>query len=187
MTVKQQQNLLGYLDFYQGSVDGIHGEKTEEAVSAFQRAFGGIVVDGICGPETEKALKHAVAYGLPDRKQAEEEFWKEIVYFTRREFACKCGRFCDGYPAQMREEVVRSVEQVRRFFGAPATVSSGLRCARHNADVGGVSNSRHLEGKAVDFCVHGQSAAKVLAYVQTLPQIRYAYAIDGSFIHMDVL
>lgn len=186
MTVKQQQNLLGYLGFYQGIVDGIYGAGTYEAVRSFQSAFGGIEVDGICGPETQKALKHSVAYGLPERKRVEEAFWNDIVYFTRQEFACKCGKYCNGYPAQIQETVVRAAEQARMFFDAPATVSSGLRCTRHNADVGGISNSRHLDGKAVDLCIQGQSATAVLAYVQTLPQIRYAYAIDGSFVHMDV-
>jgi uncharacterized protein YcbK (DUF882 family) len=53
--------------------------------------------------------------------------------------------------------------------------------------VGGVSNSRHLEGKAMDFSIRGKTSAQVLAYVQKQPEIRYAYAIDGSYVHMDIL
>jgi hypothetical protein len=38
----------------------------------------------------------------------------------------------------------------------------------------------------MDFCVRGKTAAQVLAYVQKQPEIRYAYAINGSYVHMDV-
>lgn len=184
MTVQQQQNLLAYLGYYSGEIDGICGTATRDAILAFQRGFGGIAADGICGTQTEKALRHTVAYGLPERKEA--DFWQEIRYFTSREFACKCGRYCDGYPAQMEETVVRAAEKLRSHFGVPVTVSSGLRCKTHNANVGGVTNSRHLLGKAVDLRGEGIPGAELLAYVKTLPGIRYAYAIDESHIHMDV-
>jgi uncharacterized protein YcbK (DUF882 family) len=86
----------------------------------------------------------------------------------------------------MNETLIRVADRVREHFGKPITVSSGRRCANHNARVGGVANSRHLSGKAMDFCVSGKSASQVLEYVQKQPEIRYAYAIDDSYVHMDV-
>lgn len=83
------------------------------------------------------------------------------------------------------EKLVRLAERVRTAFDAPVLISSGVRCPAHNAAVGGVKNSRHLLGKAMDFRVKNVSGEKLLAYVRTLP-IRYAYRIDGSFVHMDV-
>ncbi|MGN1015725.1 MAG: D-Ala-D-Ala carboxypeptidase family metallohydrolase, partial [Faecousia sp.] len=70
-------------------------------------------------------------------------------------------------------------------FASPALPSSGVRCAEHNRKVGGVWNSYHLAGKALDFRIQGRTAAEVLAYVQTLP-INFAYAIDERYVHMDV-
>lgn len=65
--------------------------------------------------------------------------------------------------------------------------SSTVRCAAHNAELkGSVPNSRHLSGKAMDYCIQGWSSAKTLALVQQQPDVRYAYAIDDSFVHMDV-
>ena len=87
----------------------------------------------------------------------------------------------------MQEKVVKAADKVREHFGNPTTVSSGIRCTQHNAAVGGVSNSRHLQGKAIDFSVSGFSASQVLPYVQSLPEIRYAYAINSNYIHMDIL
>lgn len=200
MTIRQIQLLLDYLGYDPGTIDGADGAKTRAAVKAFQRDFGGLTVDGIAGTATEKALRHAVAYGMPEKKQgaaAEDPsaaadkagtFWDDIKHFKRSEFKCKCGgKYCSGYPVEMQEKVVKAADKVREHFGKPMTVSSGIRCTRHNAAVNGVSNSRHLQGKAIDFCVSGFSAPMVLAYVQSLPEIRYAYAIDSNFVHMDIL
>ena len=197
MTIKQRQHLLAYLGYYVGAIDGKFGSGSKEACKAFQRDFfqDESKVDGICGTETEKALTHAVAYGMPAKKvevttkeettkEATGTFWDDIKYFRKSEFACKCG--CGV--SEMNETLIRVADRTREHFGSPMRVSSGRRCATHNARVGGVSNSRHVSnpGKAMDFCVTGKTSAQVLAYVQKQPEIRYAYAIDGSYVHMDV-
>lgn len=190
MTIKQKQCLLYYLGYYVGEIDGDWGTLSKTATKAFQKEFG-ITVDGIAGAETEKALTHAVAYGMPAKKETtiitSADWWDEIKYFKKEEFACKCGgKYCNGYPADMNKKVVKVADRVRKHFGAVATVSSGLRCSQHNANSGGVSNSRHMKGKAIDFCIAGKTAAQVLAYVQKQPEIRYAYAITDKYVHMDV-
>lgn len=180
MTSKQKQCLLFYLGYYVGEVDGDWGQLSKTATKAFQKDFG-LKADGVCGTETEKALKHAVCYGMPAKKES-GDFWDGIKYFQKSEFACKCGCGADS----MEEKLVKTADKVRAYFGKPITVSSGRRCAKHNAKVGGVSNSRHLSGKAMDFCVSGIPALLVLPYVQKQPEIRYAYAIDNNFVHMDI-
>ena len=189
MTVKQIQNLLQYLDYYNGIPDGDFGPLTREAVTDFQRAFG-LKVDGDPGPETQKALTHAVAYGMPTREEPEPtaDWWDEIEFFDREEFKCKCGgQYCDGYPAEPQEKMVRIADAARKHFGAPATVSSGVRCPLRNAELpGSAPNSLHLRGKAMDFCIRGVSAAQLLEYVKSLPEVHEAYAIDASYVHMGV-
>lgn len=44
------------------------------------------------------------------------------------------------------------LDPARRVFGGPVSVSSGYRCPKHNAEVGGVSGSQHLKGEAADIC-----------------------------------
>ena len=190
MTTKQKQALLFYLGYYVGAIDGDWGTLSKTACKAFQKDFGGIAVDGKCGPETEKALKHAVSFGFLKREETVKptsgDFWDDIKYFKKTEFACKCGKHCNGYPTDMKEDVVKVADRARGHFGAAATVSSGLRCSQHNSAVGGVSNSRHKQGKAVDFSIKGVSGSALLAYVQKQPEIRYAYIIDGNWVHMDI-
>jgi hypothetical protein len=181
MTNKQKQHLLAYLGYYVGNIDGNWGQLSKVACRSFQQDFGGIAVDGICGVETEKALQHAVAYGI-----AKKNYWDGIKYFNRSEFACKCGKYCNGYPVEMDEQLIKIADIVRDHFGNAITVTSGIRCETHNKNVGGVANSRHLSGKAMDFRVSGIPSSIVLPYVQGLSGIRYAYAIDSNHVHMDV-
>lgn len=49
--VRQIQQKLRSLGYYGGSVDGIYGTQTQNAVRSFQRSVG-ITVDGIAGPQT---------------------------------------------------------------------------------------------------------------------------------------
>ena len=56
--VRFVQSILKELGYYKYKSDSYFGQRTEEAVMAFQRAEG-ILVDGIVGPETLQALQQA--------------------------------------------------------------------------------------------------------------------------------
>ncbi|MBR7132400.1 MAG: spore cortex-lytic enzyme [Clostridia bacterium] len=53
--VRDIQTVLQQKGYYSGSIDGIFGTKTKNAVIAFQRD-NGLTADGIAGPKTLKAL-----------------------------------------------------------------------------------------------------------------------------------
>lgn len=194
MTVLQRQALLFYLGYYTGALDGDWGKDSRVGCKEFQRSES-IPADGLGGPVTDGKLLEAVAAGrmkqaAPEQKQTAEcpDWWKEIRYFRRDEpgIFCPCGR-CGGYPVEPSETLMRTADRVRTLAGAPATVSSTVRCAAHNAELSGSApNSRHLQGRAMDFSVRGWSSARLLALVKQQPEVHYAYAIDGSFVHMDV-
>lgn len=164
MTVKQTQHLLSYLGYDPGACDGIDGVNTQSAVKAFQTDYG-LTPDGITGAATQKMLIGAIAGTAVKVKKPEcsttpktGTFWGDIKYFTREEFRCQCGgKYCNGFPAEMAEETVRMANEIRRRAGVPLNVNSGVRCKRHNADpnVGGVWNSLHLTGQAIDLAPIG--------------------------------
>lgn len=186
LTNKQKQHLLAYLGYYDGKVDGIWGSISESATIRFQKDYD-LDPDGIVGKLTEEKLCEVVGSGIDSPKQKETVvLWENIKYFKKEEFACKCGLHCDGFPVEPKSKLVTVADRVREHFGNPAIVSSGVRCEQHNSNVGGVANSRHMAGKAMDFCVIGETAKEVLAYAQAQPEIRYAYAIDQNYIHMDI-
>lgn len=161
-------------------VDGLAGNNTKTVTVTWQKK-NGLDADGIAGPKTRAKIQEVL--------EAEEgdSWWDNIKYFDKSEFKCKCGgRYCNGYPAEPKKKLIQTADRVRTYFGASATISSGVRCETHNKNVGGVSGSRHRLGKAMDFCVSGKSAAEVLAYVKKQPEVRYAYAIDSRYVHMDI-
>ena len=206
MTLEQNQCLLRYLGYYTGDIDGIYGPQTKAAVERFQEDFEGISVDGICGEQTEKAMKHAVAYGIEKEYDSTDctnvqnnntddsthnntgTFWDEIEYFTRDEFKCKCGgKYCNGYPSEPDERMVRIAYQLRKNLGVPITIVSGLRCKTWNAIQNGHAQSQHMYGEAADIYARGVSQSRVEAELDKIGGVRYHYAIAGSNnVHFDV-
>lgn len=76
-----------------------------------------------------------------------------MEYFNFSEFACRCcGRFPPGVRGNIEALVDNVLDPARRVFGGPVSVSSGYRCPKHNAEVGGVGGSQHLKGEAADIC-----------------------------------
>lgn len=192
MTPEQKQCLLRYLGYYAGAIDGIWGEKSQLATIDFQRAYmEPAAVDGIFGDATEKWILEVIASGEKPKESVKVDtapgFWKDIRYFTRAEFKCKCGgQFCDGYPAEMQESVVRIADAAREHFGRPAHVISGLRCRQWNAHEGGVENSQHMYGEAIDLRIEGVSAETLRQFVSAQPGYRYSYCINSTNVHFDI-
>lgn len=191
MTLKQKQALLAYLGYYDGPLDGLWGEKSQMAVIDFQRSYmAQIDVDGIFGEATEKRILEVIASGeepVDDKMSTTADWWKDIRYFTRAEFKCKCGgKFCDGYPAEMQEAVVKIADAAREHFGKPAHVISGLRCERWNAHEGGVANSQHMYGEAIDLRIDGVDSETLRRFVVSCPGHRYSYCINSTNVHFDI-
>lgn len=172
--IKQIQEVVS------SDVDGLAGPDTKNKTASWQM-HNNLTNNGIAGPKTRAKIKESI------EKEEGDSWWDSIKYFTKSEFRCKCGgKYCNGYPVEPKKLLIQTADRVRAHFGAPAIVSSGVRCETHNANVGGVSGSRHKLGKAMDFCVKGKSSKELLAYVKKQPEIRYAYAIDSMYVHMDI-
>ena len=179
MTIKQRQHLLAYLGYYVGQVDGDWGSLSKTSCTAFQKDRE-ITADGYGGPETDKALKYAVENDLFKSEPVVDEdtnvptttgtFWDDSEFFDREEFRCQCkGKYCNGFPVEPEEELVRVCNEIRRRLGVPVSIvdagGSGVRCPQHNASpaVGGVANSNHLYGKAAD--LHSSKSPAEMARV----------------------
>lgn len=155
------------------------------ATAKYQEAMG-LTVSGIADSKTRSTIQN-IAAPAPQKTPSKGDWWDDIEFFSREEFKCKCGgRYCNGYPAEMQEAVVRIADNARKHFGARATVISGLRCRQHNANEGGVSNSQHMYGEAIDLRIDGVSADRLLAFVNQQPNKRYAYKINATNVHFDI-
>lgn len=161
MTVRNKQLILCCFDLMElKDVDGIWGRQSMNATRKLQHGLG-IWEDGNFGWETLEAALKRLFSGEPLDQEEEViapstgTFWDKSEYFVREEFRCQCGgKYCDGFPVEPEEELVRVCNAIRRELGVPVTIvdsgGSGVRCSQHNAAVGGVANSNHLYGKAAD-------------------------------------
>lgn len=190
------QNLLQFLGYYNGSIDGIWGKQSIAATRQFQADYG-LANDDNFGAETQRQIRMVIgSYNdhvpIHPESQTQETigalFWDEIKYFDPAEFKCKCGgKFCNGYPHVIQPLLVQICDRARRWSGHPIEVISGLRCEIHNRNENGVHNSQHMFGEAADLYFHGVTPSAALTWLQSQPDVRYAYQIKGcSNIHFDI-
>ncbi|MBR5125235.1 MAG: peptidoglycan-binding protein [Oscillospiraceae bacterium] len=189
MTVRQKQLMLCWFGFLEPQdVDGVLGPYTEAAIRKMQEYLN-LTADGIWGDQTDTTVREYIFSGadLPVEPGKTGTFWDHIRYWSREEFRCQCGgKYCNGFPAEPDRTLVELVDDIRHELGAVAHRSSGLRCEIHNRNEGGVWNSRHLSGKALDFFVEGVSGQRLLETLQKDPRCAYAYIISGQYVHVDV-
>lgn len=116
-----------------------------------------------------------------------DENIKDFKNFKLSEIKCKCGgKYCNGFPTGFSYELLRQLQDIRNHFKKAVIITSALRCEQHNKNVGGVSNSKHKLGKAVDFYVKGVSYSKLKSYVSKMPYKHYYYNVSGSVMHYDI-
>lgn len=200
MTIKQKQCILNFLGYDTGGVDGIWGPKSRNATEQAQEDLG-IPADGVWGPQTETAVLEAVYTYDTDASVSEsgteetgdtelDRLFEGIRYWKPEEFRCRCGEYhapyCDGFPVLPDRTLLELVDDLRHDAGRPGHRSSGIRCPQHNADSNGASGSRHLKGKALDFYIEGMTGNQLLKAAQADPRTRYAYIIEGQWVHVDV-
>lgn len=78
------------------------------------------------------------------------------------------------------------LEPLRVAMGEPIKIGSGFRCQALNKAVGGVYNSQHLKGQAVDLCIDGdlKKGKKWFDYIRkNLPfdQLIWEHNAKGSY------
>lgn len=188
LSITNRQKYLKEYGFYKGNVDGIEGAKTRAAYKALQQRYfiRKSDIDGVYGKNTDILLQNLINVN------------KYTKNFDLEEFRCRCGgAHCTGYPSLLDIDLLRNLQKVRDKFGS-TTITSGMRCEKHNKAAGGVSGSRHKSGKAVDMRVSicGSEAGRkqVMDYWRTLPSYRYTYCnIGGNYpnmgtsVHIDVV
>jgi uncharacterized protein YcbK (DUF882 family) len=107
---------------------------------------------------------------------------------TDQYFSCPC---CGEGGLSLALLIV--LEELRKHFNAPVTITSGARCKEHNQKVGGAKNSEHLTTAdeplvdAADVSVKGVSPTKVAVHLKSLP---YANLLGigkySNWVHIDV-
>lgn len=105
-------------------------------------------------------------------------------YFSEAEQVCKC---CGQLPPNGMSDILLSkLDELRELAGEPIHVSCMYRCPKHNAEVGGVPNSQHIDGTAADIYCDNLT-------VDELADLAVKVGFDGigryyedQFVHVDV-
>ena len=102
--------------------------------------------------------------------------------FDREEFQCKCGCGQDT----VDYELIKVLEDARKYFNRPISINSANRCEVHNRNVGGSPNSKHLISKAADIRIKSIPPSVVYAYFCEKYLDKYGMGCYTSFSHIDV-
>ncbi len=103
-----------------------------------------------------------------------------IRYFNADEFKCKhCGEIL------IESSLIDILEELREHLGKPIKITSAYRCPIHNKRVGGVRNSSHVKGLAVDIrATNSRDRHKIISFLVSKGVNRIGIA--DSFIHFDL-
>lgn len=124
---------------------GFKGYPDPEVIKRFQRKYFKREkdIDGKYGKDTDILLRHVWNVHASN-----------IENFTVAEFRCNCGH-CTGYPDRVRVNTLKFIQRIRDYYKKPVKITSGLRCGYKNKKAGGVRNSKHLCGQALDYYISG--------------------------------
>ncbi len=109
------------------------------------------------------------------------------IYFKPSETACKC-KYEDCEAPRMDRTFMRLLNKFRERLGVPCSISSGLRCRKHNAAEGGSKNSAHLYGRAVDILTFTWDKATVLKAIDIAIEEGFqGIGAGNGILHLDTM
>jgi len=109
--------------------------------------------------------------------------WDDINYFKKDEFTCNCGCGLNN----ISQELVFNLDEARDIAQIPFKINSASRCKKHNQskEVGGVKNSSHCKGLAVDISCSNDEFRFIM--VSALLNVGFKRVlIYSTFIHVDI-
>lgn len=107
--------------------------------------------------------------------------------FRLEEFNCSCG--CAMTPTIVKNitKLAVQLQILRDRIGRPITVTSGYRCAKHNAAVGGAKHSIHKLGLACDVQINRVSPKEVAEEAEEIDAFKLGgIGVYPTFTHLDM-
>ena len=106
----------------------------------------------------------------------------QYKYFKTEEFLCPCGE-CP--PHEPSPTLLFMLDEARSVAGIAFGINSGVRCPKHNREVGGTLDSEHISGEGADIAV--TSAWERFTIVSALLKVGFnRIGVGKTFVHAGV-
>ena len=117
--------------------------------------------------------------GIVTYKKGEDVWLSKNFHLS--EYECKCSR-CQYTKVDMNH--VARLQQARDEIGLAISTTSAYRCPAHNLEVGGVTDSQHVDGTATDIYCEGITATELAKVCSRIFDGVGLYVSQG-FVHAD--
>lgn len=188
MKIKDRQKYLKKIGLYTSKIDGVEGAGTKRAYKFFNIIFLNASTDKYTSL-TDAKLKE-VYKSFNKSKYMTSDDWKYFKNFKLNDFKCTCnGKYCNGYNGRQKKcymQLIMVAQYIRNYYDKPLYISSGVRCKKRNAQVGGVKSSKHIVFKAFDGKVKDKTALEVIKLIKKMPLVSYTYDINKSYFHINI-
>lgn len=188
LNVKQRQTYLKKLGLYKSKIDGKAGSGTKAGYEYINIMCLNVSSNKYTA-NTDAKLR-ALYNSYCKSKYMTKDDWKLFPNFKETEFKCTCkGKYCDGYNGKYNKcfmKLIMTAQYIRNLYDKPLYITSGVRCKKRNAQVGGIKTSKHLDFKAMDFKVGTYKANQVFKKIKSFPLVAYTYEINAYYIHINV-
>lgn len=188
LSVKNRQKYYKKLGLYNGKIDGKEGSDTKAANKFFNIIFLNKSSDKYT-EATDTKLREVYKSFCKSKYMVTDD-WKLFKNFKLSDFKCTCnGKYCDGYNGRKNKcpmKLIMVAQYVRNYYDKPLIISSGVRCKKRNAQVGGVKKSKHLVFFAFDGSVLNVEAIKVVKLLKKMPLVKYTYDINKKYFHANI-
>ncbi len=118
---------------------------------------------------------------LEERRYSMLNHIKISKNFHLSEFECPCCHL-----VKLDPKLLEKLQHLRDLIDAPLYVSSGYRCPKENARVGGVPHSYHLYGMAADVYTKTIPLERLLEFAAQVGFNGIGYYPRRNFLHLDV-
>lgn len=109
----------------------------------------------------------------------------KMGYFDTREFESKDGAKSPYGETVVKPELVHLLNRIREKWGKPIIINSAYRSPEHNAAVGGVPNSFHVQGLAADIRPEKQEDLDELQDLCLEIVAEGGVGLYDTFVHVD--
>lgn len=110
--------------------------------------------------------------------------------FSKSEFDSKDGAEMPDNVLENIKVVAEQLQVLRDVLNIPITINSAYRSPKHNKKIGGVKNSQHITGKAVDIVAKGITtnylAFKINELILKGKMLEGGIGIYDTFVHYDI-